>query len=103
MLSELQDMAVQGNTVRILIASRSMSVRVWCRGKVELGAMSQRDKPPKRFRSKPTDFTWTELKNPLAGFGYREESGSGSRRKFISRRHDQSAQILAHLKQEGHL
>ncbi len=34
MLSELQDMAVQGNTVRILIASRSMNVRVWCRGKV---------------------------------------------------------------------
>jgi hypothetical protein len=31
------------------------------------------------FLSKPKDFTYDELKRILAGFGYTEEQGAGSR------------------------
>jgi len=72
-----------------------------------------------RFRSRPCDFTWGELKRLLAGFGYKEMSGEGSRRKFVDGRgvtislHEphprsilkayQIREVLAHLQQERHL
>ena len=82
--------------------------------------MSQQDKLIQRIRSKPKDFTWRELKRLLAGFGYSEEAGSGSRRKFIHHRkavsislhqpHSgntvkayQVKDVFDHLKQEGYL
>ncbi len=81
--------------------------------------MSQHEKLVQRFRSRPKDFTWDELKRLLVGFGYREESGSGSRRRFINGKdlvislhkpHPgnqlkayQVRAVLDHLKQEGDL
>lgn len=40
----------------------------------------------KRFLSRPKDFTYEELKRILAGFGYTEEQGAGSRVVFINER-----------------
>jgi len=40
------------------------------------------DKAVGRFRTIPADFTWEELKRLLAHFGYFEQKGKGSRRKF---------------------
>ena len=34
------------------------------------------------MRSCPSDLTWAELTRFLAGFGYEEVAGAGSRRKF---------------------
>jgi hypothetical protein len=82
--------------------------------------MSQHDKLVERIRSNPKDFTWGELKRLLAGYGYSEETGSGSRRKFIHEEkgvsislHEphpgntlkvsQVKDVLDHLKQEGYL
>ena len=44
--------------------------------------MGRRDKLRDRFLSRPADFTWRELERFLAGFGYRQRSGQGSRRVF---------------------
>ena len=41
--------------------------------------MGTKDKLVLRFRSKPKDFTFGELKRLLQNFGYQEEQGSGSR------------------------
>lgn len=49
--------------------------------------MSKRNKLLERLLNKPKDFTYTELKTLLSGFGYEEDhSGktSGSRVKFIN-------------------
>ncbi|MFZ1992214.1 MAG: type II toxin-antitoxin system HicA family toxin [Alphaproteobacteria bacterium] len=35
-----------------------------------------------RFKTCPADFTWDELVRLLESFGYWEEKGKGSRRKF---------------------
>jgi hypothetical protein len=40
----------------------------------------------KRFLSKPKDFTYDELKRILAGFGYAEQQGAGSRVVFKNER-----------------
>jgi len=45
--------------------------------------MSQQAKLLERLKRKPKDFTWGELETLLAGLGYKQERGSGSRRKFI--------------------
>jgi hypothetical protein len=48
--------------------------------------MSNKEKLLKRFRNKPTDFTWDELNNLLNHFGYVLVKGSktgGSRSKFV--------------------
>ena len=45
--------------------------------------MGTKDKLLKRFRSKPKDFTFDELKRLLQSFGYLEKQGSGSRVVFI--------------------
>jgi predicted RNA binding protein YcfA (HicA-like mRNA interferase family) len=45
--------------------------------------MSQQAKLLERLKRKPKDFTWGELETVLEGFGYQQERGSGSRRKFI--------------------
>ena len=81
--------------------------------------MSRDEKLQERFRSRPSDFTWDELKRLLAGFGYKEMSGAGSRRTFIGENgvtislHEphpgsilkvyQVKEVLMHLRQEGHL
>ena len=82
--------------------------------------MSRHEKLLERLRRKPNDFAWAELKRLLGGFGYKEESGEGSRRRFIHSEtkvmislHEphpegilksyQVRDILAHLKQEGYL
>lgn len=52
--------------------------------------MSKREKLIQRFLSKPTDFSWAELKSLLEGFGYSLESGGktgGSRVKFLHAQH----------------
>jgi len=70
-----------------------------------------------RFCSRPTDFTWVELKRLLAGFGYKEMSGAGSRMKLVRENgvtislHEphpgsilksyQVREVLMHLKQEN--
>jgi predicted RNA binding protein YcfA (HicA-like mRNA interferase family) len=39
-----------------------------------------------RFKAIPADFTWDELKRVLSTFGYAEQKGKGSRRKFKGER-----------------
>jgi len=80
--------------------------------------MGQHDKLLERFRSRPKDFRWEELKTLLGRFGYEEEKGRGSRRKFLNPKtgvsislHQphprnelksyQVRDVLDHLKQEG--
>ncbi len=46
--------------------------------------MGTKDKLVLRFRSKPKDFTFVELKRLMQGFGYLEEQGSGSRVVFVN-------------------
>ncbi len=82
--------------------------------------MGQQEKLIARFRGRPKDFTWDELKRLLAVFGDSEESGSGSRRKFVHIEKNvsislhqphpekilklyQVKEVLEHLKQEGYL
>ncbi|MBE0503393.1 MAG: type II toxin-antitoxin system HicA family toxin [Desulfuromonadales bacterium] len=58
--------------------------------------MSKREKLIQRFLSKPTDFSWGELKSLLEGFGYSLESGGktgGSRVKFL---HVQHPPVILH-------
>lgn len=80
--------------------------------------MGQHEKLLARLRSRPKDFRWEQLKTLLSGFGYGEEKGSGSRRKFFNAntgvsislhqphprnvlRSYQVKDVLDHLKQEG--
>lgn len=80
--------------------------------------MSRRDKALVRLQSKPKDFTWSELKAVMGGFGYAEIEGSGSRRKFIHSatkaiislhephpnsvlKEYQIRDVLTHLKEQG--
>jgi len=79
--------------------------------------MSRHEKLLERFCTRPSDFTWAELKRLLAGFGYKEMSGGGSRRKFVRENgvtislHEphpgrilksyQVREVLIHLKQEN--
>ena len=48
--------------------------------------MSKKGKLAARFKTRPTDFTYTELRTLLSGMGYKEDSKgktSGSRVSFI--------------------
>jgi hypothetical protein len=80
--------------------------------------MRKHEKLLERLRNRPKDFRWQELTTLLSGFGYEEEKGSGSRRKFFnpktgvsislhqphSRNELKSYQVkdvLDHLRQEG--
>ncbi len=48
--------------------------------------MSKQEKLRKKFKSKPSDFTWSELKSMLSGMGYELLVGGktgGSRVKFL--------------------
>jgi hypothetical protein len=80
--------------------------------------MGQHEKLLERLRKRPKDFRWEQLKTLLSGFGYEEERGRGSRRKFFNVRtgvsislHQphpknelksyQVKDVLEHLKQEG--
>ena len=53
--------------------------------------MAQREKLLKRFLEKPKDLTWDEFVAVLGYFGFRCESGKGSRRAFI---HKDSGAVL---------
>lgn len=46
--------------------------------------MGTKDKLLKRFRSKPKDFSFDELKRLLQSFEYLKEEGAGSRVVFIN-------------------
>jgi len=46
--------------------------------------MGTKDKLLKRFKSKPKDFTFSEIQRFLLGFGYHEQQGSGSRVVFVN-------------------
>lgn len=46
--------------------------------------MGTKEKLIQRFKSKPKDFTFDELQRLLAGFGYQEQQGSGSRVIFVN-------------------
>jgi predicted RNA binding protein YcfA (HicA-like mRNA interferase family) len=65
--------------------------------------MSQRDKLIRRFRSRPSDFTWQELVRLLESLGYSEVatgSTSGSRCRFV---HTNGAMILLHRPHPGNV
>mgnify|MGYP003390757962 CR=1 len=58
--------------------------------------MTKIDKLRKKFLSKPKDFTWSELKILLNGWGYREYNvgkTSGSRVRFV---HESQSDIMLH-------
>ena len=82
--------------------------------------MSRQEKLLDRLKQKPKDFTWSELETLFTGLGYRQEAGSGSRRRFIHEKtmavislHEphprkelkayQVRDVLAHLKEEKYL
>jgi len=44
--------------------------------------MAAIDKLIERFKAGPADFSWDELVRLLGHFGYAEQKGKGSRRKF---------------------
>ena len=65
--------------------------------------MSQRDKLIRRFRNRPSDFTWQELVRLLESLGYSEVatgSTSGSRCLFV---HTNGAIILLHRPYPGNV
>jgi predicted RNA binding protein YcfA (HicA-like mRNA interferase family) len=65
--------------------------------------MSQRDKLIRRFRNRPSDFTWQELVRLLESLGYNEVatgSTSGSRCRFV---HTKGAIILLHRPHPGNV
>ncbi len=45
--------------------------------------MTRHEKALQRLLSKPTDFTWNELKSLMEAFGYDLKTTGGSGRKFI--------------------
>lgn len=58
--------------------------------------MSKQEKLLQRFQTKPTDFTWADLKSLLAGFGYELAAGGrtgGSRVRFL---HPDRPPIILH-------
>jgi len=64
---------------------RNPNQPVWIATKNQLHLqMSRFSKALIRLKSKPRDFTWRELQTIMAHFGYREEKGGGSRRRFIN-------------------
>ena len=82
--------------------------------------MSKQEKLLQRFKAKPTDFSWAELKSLLSGFGYELAAGGrtgGSRVRFTHPdrppiimhkphptsvlKHYQVEQILEFLRKEG--
>jgi hypothetical protein len=82
--------------------------------------MSKQEKLLQRFKSKPTDFTWAELRSLLAGLGYELAASGrtgGSRVRFLHPGHPpvimhkphptpvlkryQVEQLLEFLKKEG--
>ncbi len=65
--------------------------------------MSQRDKLIRRFRNRPSDFTWQELVRLLESLGYSEvatRSTPGSRCRFV---HANGAIILLHRPHPGNV
>ena len=50
--------------------------------------MAKIDKALKKIKSKPTDFTWSELAKIMTHFGYQLLEGSGSRVKFYHKEKD---------------
>ena len=46
--------------------------------------MGSKEKLIQRFKSKPKDFSFAELQRLLAGFGYQEVQGAGSRVVFAN-------------------
>ena len=46
--------------------------------------MGSKEKLIQRFKSKPKDFSFAELQRLLAGFGYQEVPGAGSRVVFAN-------------------
>jgi predicted RNA binding protein YcfA (HicA-like mRNA interferase family) len=47
--------------------------------------MAAIDKLIERFKASPSDFSWDDLVRLLRHFGYTEQKGKGSRRKFKAR------------------
>lgn len=45
--------------------------------------MAAIDRLIERFKQSPSDFEWGELAKLLGHFGYEEQTGKGSRRKFV--------------------
>jgi len=45
--------------------------------------MSQIEKLIEKLKNKPTDFEYSELKRIMEHFGYIENEGAGSRKRFI--------------------
>ena len=46
--------------------------------------MSKQEKLIAKLLEVPADFTWDELVRVLSAFGYREETSSGSHRRFFN-------------------
>ena len=65
--------------------------------------MSRHQKLVRRLRSKPSDFTWSELERLLTGLGYEEAKRGrtgGSRRRFV---HPTAATITLHKPHPGNV
>lgn len=62
--------------------------------------MTRRQKLLERFKSRPTDFEWSELVRLLGDFGYEERDGRGSRKKFVC---DGRAAIILHKPHPGNI
>ena len=65
--------------------------------------MTRHDKLLQRFRSRPKDFTWVELKRLLEGLGYKEiKSGktAGSRVRFT---HPEAPTVFLHRPHPGNI
>ncbi len=80
--------------------------------------MSKAEKSLRRLLSKPTDFTWAELRSLMEGFGYALKVTGGSSRKFVKpasvfaihepHPHNmlkayQIRAVIAHLEKEGEI
>ena len=61
--------------------------------------MTRSEKLITRFLTKPKDFTYSELKRLLNGFGYTETQGSGSRIVFSNKKLKHS--IKLHIPHPG--
>ena len=61
-----------------------MKLQLNCSCNYYICIMGTKEKLIQRFKSKPKDFTFGELQRLLAGFGYQEVQGAGSRVVFAN-------------------
>lgn len=55
--------------------------------------MTAIDKLKNKFKNKPKDYSFNELKKLLKSFGYEEKQGAGSRVVFVNKNIDQKIKL----------